>query len=42
MDNYELLLTDQAHENIEDTLTTLITAAQEIAAASEKDFEKIQ
>ena len=42
MDNYELLLTEQAQENIEDTLATLITAAQEIASASEKDFEKIK
>lgn len=42
MDNYELLLTEQAQENIEDTLATLITAAQEIATASEKDFEKIK
>ena len=42
MDNYELLLTEQARENIEDTLATLITAAQEISIASEKDFEKIK
>lgn len=42
MDNYELLLTEQAQENIEDTLATLITAAQEIASASQKDFEKIK
>lgn len=42
MEKYELLLTEQAEKNIEDALATLITAAQEIASASEKDFEKIK
>lgn len=42
MDNCELLLTPQAEENIEETLSTLITAANDIATATESDFERIE
>ena len=42
MGNYELSLTKQAEENIEETLATLVTVAREIANSSEKDFEKVK
>ena len=42
MENYELLLTQQAEDNIQDSLDTLLTAARDIASASENDFERIK
>ena len=42
MDNYELLLSKEAEENIEEAIATLISAAQDIANKSEQDFERIK
>lgn len=42
MENYELSLTKQAEENIDETLETLIKAAQEISSSSERDFQRIK
>ena len=42
MDNYELLLSKEAEENIDEAITTLVSAAQDIANKSEQDFERIK
>ncbi len=42
MENYELMLTAEASENIDETIALLIAAAQDIATASEQDFDKIK
>ena len=42
MEKYELLLTQQAEENIQESFDTLMTAARDIAAASKNDFERIK
>ena len=42
MDNYELLLSKEAEDNIDEAITTLVSAAQDIANKSEQDFELIK
>lgn len=42
MDNYELLLSKEAEENIDEAITMLVSAAQDIANKSEQDFERIK
>lgn len=42
MDNYELLLSKEAEENIDEAIATLVSAAQDIANKSEQDFERIK
>lgn len=42
MEQYKLELSEQGRENIEETIATLMEAAQEIANSTEKDFEKMK
>lgn len=42
MENYELLLTEQAEQNPEETVSLLAEAVNEISKSSEQDFEKIK
>lgn len=42
MEQYKLELSEQGCENIEETIATLMEAAQEIAKSSEEDFEHIK
>ena len=42
MEQYKLELSEQGRENIEETIATLMEAAQEIANSSEKDFEHMK
>ncbi len=42
MEQYKLEISEQGRENIEETIATLIEAAQEIANLSEKDFNKVK
>lgn len=42
MEQYKLELSEQGRENIEETIATLMEAAQEIANSSEQDFEHMK
>ena len=42
MEQYKLEISEQGRENIEETIATLMEAAQEIANSTEKDFEKMK
>lgn len=42
MENYELILTQQAEDNIQESLDILMAAAREIADKTENDFEQLK